>query len=45
MARKNPSFLTGFGLLWIVLDYVLVGDLGLEPRAFGFGGQRSIHLS
>jgi len=27
------------------LDYVLVGDLGLEPRAFGFGGQRSIHLS
>ena len=24
---------------------ILAGDLGLEPRAFGFGGQRSIHLS
>ena len=23
----------------------LVGDLGLEPRAFGSGDQRSIHLS
>ena len=24
---------------------LLVGDPGLEPGAFGFGGQRSIHLS
>ena len=42
---KNPLFLAGFGLLWAVLDYEMAGDLGLEPRAFGFGGQRSIHLS
>ena len=28
---KNPLFLTGFGLLWTMLDYILVEAAGVEP--------------
>ena len=28
---KNPLFLTGFGLLWTMLDYILVEAAEVEP--------------
>jgi hypothetical protein len=28
---KNPLFLAGFGLLWTMLDYILVEKAGVEP--------------
>jgi hypothetical protein len=31
--RKNPLFLTGFVLLWIVLNDVLVEAAGVEPAS------------
>ena len=34
-----------FARLWMLLEDELVGDARLELAAYGFGGQRSIHLS
>ena len=42
---KNPLIRRVFGLLTMMLDKDLVGDERLELSAYGFGGQRSIHLS
>ena len=38
MARKNPLFLTGFVLLWTVLDYELAEGAGFEPANLSVNG-------
>ena len=44
VTRRKQAKRKGYGHRRNPLNY-LVGDAGLEPAAFGSGGQRSIHLS
>ena len=44
--NKKPAITGGFFVrLGMLSDDDLVGDERLELSAYGFGGQRSIHLS